>query len=81
MMTPEQIVATAKQILAAPPQAFAPGMLAGMHSESVDAVEKLIRTVALFLSMDDTKLRNAILAEAQNRIFVAGAAGKKPWEM
>jgi len=73
VMTPEQIVATAKQILDTQPL--------GNPEPSMEATGKLTRVVVLFLGMEDTKLRNAILAEAQLRVGIAAARGKKPWEV
>jgi len=76
-MMPPQIVAIAKNILHESAAISADPKIRVGRTET----EKLIRVVALFLSMEDEKLRNAILAEAQNRIFVAQAIGKKPWEI
>ena len=80
MKTASEVAAAAKLLLNAPWEKFAAAP-EGVSPADLEATERLILVVALFLSMEDEKLRNAILAEAQNRIFVAHAIGKKPWEV
>lgn len=77
-MTPEEIVAAAKRVLDAQVKTIP---MPGVTAERGEAVEKLVMTVAAFFSMDDAKLRDAIIGEAQNRLVLAGICGKKPWEM
>ena len=46
-----------------------------------EAVEKLIRAAAVVLSIDDPRdIVDGIVFEARNRIMIANAIGKKPWE-
>lgn len=77
-MKPEQVIAAVQQILqkqvSAPP-------VAGVSQLTNESVERLVLMVTAFFSLEDPKMRDAIIAEAQNRVILGGVIGKRPWEV
>jgi hypothetical protein len=74
-MNVQETVATAKCVLDIPVTGLT------IPEGKTDAAERLIRAVTVFLSLEPASLRDELFAEAQNRMMIAYAVGKKPWEM
>jgi hypothetical protein len=72
-LSPQEAIKIAKQVIENPPTNFLP------EEASEIPAEQLIRMVAAFFSLGDTKLRDAIIREAQNRVMTYQATGLPPW--
>lgn len=77
-MGPVEVVTVARRILEQPVKTAHPQPGTEANTE---AVERLIQMVAAFLSLDDPQLQSTIYAEAQNRLMVSNAIGRRPWEL
>jgi len=71
----EETITTAKRVLETPVTGLT------IPEGKTDSAERLIRAVTVFLSLEPPELREAVMAEAANRMIIAHAIGKNPWEM
>jgi hypothetical protein len=77
-VTPEEVIVAAKHVLDKDMQL---PFVAGVPQARNLAVERLVLLASAFFSINDEKLRDAIVAEAQNRIVLSKVIGRKPWDI